>query len=148
VFDVNRLINNFEQMKKMMKKMGQGGKPGRGVSASPPREDVIYNSLQRIAMRYITKKSGGTVVSVKIRLTRMGTIKKPFYRIVADRFQGQTGREYLGKPRGIYHPLRNKGTRRHGRNRHQRGKGQIPRLKNGAKPSHTVSNCFSTRRDI
>jgi signal recognition particle subunit SRP54 len=34
VFDVNRLINNFEQMKKMMKKMGKGGKPGRGYLQS------------------------------------------------------------------------------------------------------------------
>jgi signal recognition particle subunit SRP54 len=34
VFDVNRLINNFEQMKKMMKKLGRGGKPGRGYLQS------------------------------------------------------------------------------------------------------------------
>jgi signal recognition particle subunit SRP54 len=34
VFDVNRLINNFEQMKKMMKKAGKGGKPGRGYMQS------------------------------------------------------------------------------------------------------------------
>jgi signal recognition particle subunit SRP54 len=34
VFDVNRLVNNFEQMKKMMKKMGKGGKPGRGYLQS------------------------------------------------------------------------------------------------------------------
>jgi signal recognition particle subunit SRP54 len=26
VFDVNKLLNNFQQMKKMMKKMGKGGK--------------------------------------------------------------------------------------------------------------------------
>ena len=26
VFDVNKLLNNFQQMRKMMKKMGKGGK--------------------------------------------------------------------------------------------------------------------------
>jgi signal recognition particle subunit SRP54 len=27
VYEVNRLLNNFEQMKKMMKKLGKGGMP-------------------------------------------------------------------------------------------------------------------------
>ena len=34
VYDVNRLLNNFEQMKKMMKKMGKGGRPGKGPLSS------------------------------------------------------------------------------------------------------------------
>ena len=34
VYDVNRLLNNFEQMKKMMKKMGKGERPGKGPLSS------------------------------------------------------------------------------------------------------------------
>jgi len=70
-------------------------------------------------------------VSVKIRLTRLGTRKKPYYRIVAVDTKKKRDGEYL-EELGIYHPIneKNEVDVKEDRIRHW--------LSMGAKPSHTV----------
>lgn len=69
---------------------------------------------------------------VKIRLTRMGTKKRPFYRIVAIDSRKKRDGEYL-ENLGLYHPLEK------GENEVQLNIERIQHwLSTGAKPSHTV----------
>ena len=76
-------------------------------------------------------------MSVKIRLTRKGTIKKPFYRIVAIDSRDKRDGEYL-ENLGIYHPLQKEGDPA-GATATVLKEDRIKYwIKNGAKPSHTV----------
>ncbi len=76
-------------------------------------------------------------MSVKIRLARMGTIKRPFYRIVAIDSRDKRDGEYL-ENLGIYHPLETEGEAA-GTSKTVIKEERIKFwLKNGAKPSHTV----------
>jgi len=71
-------------------------------------------------------------VALKIRLTRVGTKKKPFYRIVAMDSRKKRDGAYL-ENLGIYHPLKedeNQVEIKEDRIKHW--------LNYGAKPSHTV----------
>jgi len=70
-------------------------------------------------------------VGVKIRMTRLGTKKKPYYRIVAIDSREKRDGEYL-EVLGIYHPIdkNNEVDVNEERVRHW--------LKMGAQPSHTV----------
>jgi small subunit ribosomal protein S16 len=71
-------------------------------------------------------------VAVKIRMTRMGTNKKPYYRIIAVDSRKKRDGAYL-ENLGVYHPLENEEKEidiREDRVRHW--------LDLGAKPSHTV----------
>ncbi len=69
---------------------------------------------------------------VKIRLTRRGTKKRPFYRIVAVDSRKKRDGAYL-ENLGIYHPLEKDA------NEVQLNEDRIKHwLDNGAKPSHTV----------
>jgi small subunit ribosomal protein S16 len=83
-------------------------------------------------------------VSVKIRLTRMGTIKRPFYRIVAIDSREKRNGEYL-ENLGIYHPLEEKGEAA-GTATSVIKEDRIKYwLKNGAKPSHTVKSILNKK---
>ena len=76
-------------------------------------------------------------MSVKIRLTRMGTIKRPFYRIVAIDSRDKRDGEYL-EYLGTYHPLEKEGDAA-GTSTSVIKEDRIKYwIKNGAKPSHTV----------
>lgn len=71
-------------------------------------------------------------MSVKIRLTRIGAKKRPFYRIVAVDSRKKRDGEYL-ENLGIYHPLEKAGSDikiEEERIKHW--------LSQGARPSHTV----------
>jgi small subunit ribosomal protein S16 len=69
---------------------------------------------------------------VKIRLRRMGTLKRPFYRIVVVDSRKKRDGEYL-ENLGVYHPLES------GEKEIQLDAERIKRwIANGAKPSHTV----------
>jgi len=71
-------------------------------------------------------------VSVKIRLTRMGTKKRPYYRVVAMDSRKKRDGAYLDNL-GMYHPL-------------ETGEGEVALneekirkwIGKGARPSHTV----------
>ena len=71
-------------------------------------------------------------MSVKIRLTRVGTKKKPYYRIVVMDSRKQRDGAYL-ENLGVYHPLNSEDQQvevKEERVREWLGK--------GARPSHTV----------
>jgi small subunit ribosomal protein S16 len=76
---------------------------------------------------------------VKIRLTRMGTTKRPFYRIVAIDSRKKRDGAYL-ENLGVYHPLEN------GEKEVQLNVERIKHwLGNGAKPSHTVKELLNKK---
>ena len=83
-------------------------------------------------------------MSVKIRLARVGTIKRPFYRIVAIDSRDKRDGEYL-ENLGTYHPLEEKGKAagapasviKEDRIRYW--------LNMGAKPSHTVKTILNKK---
>jgi len=71
-------------------------------------------------------------VSVKIRLTRMGTKKKPFYRVVVVDSRKKRDGAYI-ENLGIYHP------REEEENKTKLNEERIRDwLSKGARPSHTV----------
>ena len=71
-------------------------------------------------------------MSVKIRLTRVGTKKKPYYRIVAMDSRKQRDGAYL-ENLGVYHPLNNEDQQVEVKEERVR-----EWLLKGARPSHTV----------
>lgn len=71
-------------------------------------------------------------MSVAIRLTRMGTRKKPFYRIVVVDSRKKRDGAYL-ENLGIYHPLNNEDEQVE--LKEERIKDWLSK---GARPSHTV----------
>lgn len=73
-------------------------------------------------------------MSVSLRLTRMGSKKKPFYRIVAVDSRIKRDGKYIEKI-GTYNPLTNQKT--------VDEEIALKWLKNGAIPSKTVKNIFS-----
>ncbi len=71
-------------------------------------------------------------MSVKIRLTRMGTKKKPFYRVVVVDSRKKRDGAYI-ENLGIYHP------REEEENKTKLNEERIRNwLSKGARPSHTV----------
>jgi ribosomal protein S16 len=85
VQDVNQLLRQFEDMKKMMKMMGkmQNRRKARGSDS---------------------RAAEVTHVSVKLRMKRMGTKKRPFYRIVATDSRNRRDGRFL-EELGYYDPL-------------------------------------------
>lgn len=75
-------------------------------------------------------------MAVKIRLTRMGSTKRPAYRIVATDSRTKRDGEYLEKI-GTYNPLTNPATVDINK------EVALKWLGNGAQPSDTVKNLFS-----
>ena len=75
-------------------------------------------------------------MAVKIRLTRMGSTKRPAYRIVATDSRTKRDGEYLEKI-GTYNPLTNPATVNINK------EVAFKWLGNGAQPSDTVRNLFS-----
>lgn len=75
-------------------------------------------------------------MAVKIRLTRMGSTKRPSYRIVATDSRTKRDGEYLEKI-GTYNPLTNPATVDINK------EVALKWLSNGAQPSDTVKNLFS-----
>ena len=79
-------------------------------------------------------------VGVKIRMTRMGSKKKPFYRIVAVDSRKKRDGVYLEKL-GTYHPLVDDAEKavviNEERIKHW--------LNHGAKPSHTVKTLLNKK---
>ena len=75
-------------------------------------------------------------MAVKIRLTRMGSTKRPMYRIVATDSRTKRDGEYLEKI-GTYNPLTNPATVEINK------EVAFKWLGNGAQPSDTVKNLFS-----
>ena len=78
-------------------------------------------------------------MSVKIRLTRMGTKKKPYYRIVAVDSRKKRDGAYL-ENLGVYHPLEKE------ENEILLKEERIQEwLRKGARPSHTVKNLLNRK---
>lgn len=78
-------------------------------------------------------------MAVRIRMTRMGTNKKPYYRIIAVDSKKKRDGEYLEKL-GSYYPLETEEKEieiREDRVRHW--------LDMGAKPSHTVKTLLNKK---
>lgn len=71
-------------------------------------------------------------MSVKIRLTRMGTRKKPFYRIIVTDSRKKRDGKYL-ENLGVYHPLNEEDQQVDLKEERIRDW-----LNKGARPSHTV----------
>ncbi len=77
------------------------------------------------------ERKGGKIMAVVLRLKRMGTNKKPFYRIVAtDKRSPRDGR--FIEEIGYYDPKKNPADIKINKER------ALYWLKNGAKPSETV----------
>lgn len=78
-------------------------------------------------------------MAVRIRMTRMGTNKKPYYRIIAVDSRKKRDGAYL-ENLGIYHPLETEEKEieiKEDRVRHW--------LSMGAKPSHTVKTLLNKK---
>ena len=68
--EVNRLVKQFQEMQKMMKRMGGlGTQEGQAADAGPAAR-VPRDELERET----------TTMAVKLRLTRVGKTKQPQYR--------------------------------------------------------------------
>ena len=78
-------------------------------------------------------------MSVKIRLTRMGTKKKPYYRIIAVDSRKKRDGAFL-ENLGVYHPLEKE------ENSIVVKEDRIQDwLQRGARPSHTVRNLLNRK---
>ncbi|BDV02245.1 MAG: 30S ribosomal protein S16 [Candidatus Hepatoplasma vulgare] len=75
-------------------------------------------------------------MSVSLRLTRMGTKKKPFYRIIAIDSRVERDGKYIEQI-GIYNPLTGE--------KKVNSEIALKWLTNGAKPSQTVRDIFSEK---
>ena len=102
--DVNKLLKGFEQMHSLMKVAGRQGR-ARGCAAGP---GCCASSTAWIPRSWASPTADRQLdkgeVLVKIRLKRMGTTKRPFYRlVVADSRSPRDGR--FIEALGFYDPL-------------------------------------------
>ncbi len=111
VFEVNRFLKKFEKTCLMMKKMSKNSKYQAQVHVAARRQAIARG---RRARNDAGRRANGespetdarrrTPVSVRIRLKRFGTKKRPFYRIVVmDSRTPRDGR--VLEEIGLYHPI-------------------------------------------
>ena len=92
VQDVNRLLKQFEEARKMMKRM-QGLRGGKGGFPGMPKLPFMYYMGRGAELVHPHQYKEVNFTMLKIRLTRLGAKKAPFYRIVvADARAPREGR--------------------------------------------------------
>jgi len=92
--------------------------------------DVVCSDILFVA------KKGGIIMAVKLRLKRMGSKQKPFYRIVAADARSPRDGRFI-ETVGTYNPI--KGADQITVNEEK----ALTWLKNGAQPTDTVKNILS-----